>query len=66
MSVAAWTIVIIVTHDAPATFAPVVVAIPLPIPSVAAVIPPPVTVIVVIPRRALAPRRSSEKGQSRS
>jgi hypothetical protein len=51
MSVAAGTIVtVVVTHGAPATVAPVVIAIPVSVPSVAAVIPPPGAVIIVIPR----------------
>jgi hypothetical protein len=50
MSVAAGTIIIIVTHGARATFTPVVVAIPVPIPSVAAIIPPPMAIIIVISR----------------
>jgi hypothetical protein len=51
MGVTAGTVVVIVvTHGAPATLAPVVAAIPVAVPSVAAVIPPPMAIIVVIPR----------------
>jgi len=49
MSVAAGTIVTVIAHGGPATFAPVV-AVPAPIPSVAAVIPPPMAIIIVISR----------------
>jgi hypothetical protein len=52
MGVAARTMVIVIMHSAPATFTPVVVAIPVPVPvpSVAAVIPPPMAIIIVISR----------------
>jgi hypothetical protein len=65
MSVAAGTIVIVVMHGTPATLTAVVTAIPVSIPLVAAVIPPSTAIIVVIPRRALAPGRRSDQGQSR-
>jgi hypothetical protein len=49
MSVTARTIVIIiVAYGAPTTFSPIVVSIPVSIPSVAAVMPPPAPVIIII------------------
>jgi hypothetical protein len=49
VSVTAGTVAVIVTHSTLATFTSTV-AIPVPVPSVAAVIPPPTAIIIVIRR----------------
>lgn len=54
MSVPAALVIVSIAHSTPTSIAPIIVPIPMPLPSVTAVLPPP-TLIIIISQRALAP-----------